>query len=166
MVALSSEQPALTNVNFDISTLGSSAIVPSELLHNGATTKAMPLAKRSRNVEGDDCAEAEKMTKKSAAEEHIEDKTSFMVAERVRSTGLGAEEAGEIDKKEENNDKVGEINQVLKTKSSLKLKVKTKERSRQVRDIELFEVEAWVLKVVASLRPTFRKKCRKQSRIT
>ena len=40
-----------------------------------------------------------------------------MVVEHVRSTGFGDEEAGKIDKKEEDSDKVGEINQVLKAKS-------------------------------------------------
>ena len=73
MVALSSEQPALTSVSVDSSTLGGSAIVPSEFLHSGATTKAMPPAKRSRSVEDDGSSEVEKIGKKSAAEEHIED---------------------------------------------------------------------------------------------
>ena len=51
-----------------------------------------------------------------------------MVAEPVRATGFGDEEGGEIDKKEEDDDKVGEINQVPKTKSIVKPKAKAKRR--------------------------------------
>ena len=50
-----------------------------------------------------------------------------MVAEPVRSTGFGDEKVGEIDKKEkEDGDKVGDLNQVTKAKSSLKPKAKAK----------------------------------------
>ena len=72
VVALSSERPALTNVSVDSTMLEGSAIVPSESPHSGAMTKATTFAKRSRNVEDDGRAEAENMTKTSAAEEHIE----------------------------------------------------------------------------------------------
>ena len=64
----------MTNVSVDSSMLGGSAIVPSEFLHSGATTKAMPFTKRSRNVEDDGRSEVEKITKTSATEEHIEEK--------------------------------------------------------------------------------------------
>ena len=78
MVAFSSEQPTLTSVSVDSLTLGGSAIVPSELLHCGATTRATPLATRSRNVEDDGHADAEDITKKSAAEGHIKDNATFI----------------------------------------------------------------------------------------
>ena len=51
--------------------------MPSEFLHSGATTKAMPLAKRSRSVEDDGRSEVEEIGQESAAEEHIEDKTTL-----------------------------------------------------------------------------------------
>ena len=58
VVALSNEQSTLMNVSVDSSMLEGSAIVPSESLHSGVTTKVIPLAKRSRNVEDDGRAEA------------------------------------------------------------------------------------------------------------
>ena len=78
MVTLSSERPVLTNVDVGSSMLGGSASVLSEFLHSGATTKSIPLAKRSRSVEDDGRSEAEKITKKSTAEEHIKDKATSM----------------------------------------------------------------------------------------
>ena len=60
----------------------------------------VPLTKRSWSIEDDGRAEAEKITRKSSAEEHIEDNAAFMVAEPVRSTGFGDKKVGEIDKKE------------------------------------------------------------------
>ena len=78
VVALSSERPVLTNVSVDNSMLGGSAIVLSEPFHSGATTKAMPIAKRSRSVEDDGRSETEKMTKKNAAEEYIEDNATII----------------------------------------------------------------------------------------
>ena len=82
VVALSSEQHVLTNASVDSSMLGGSVIVPSEFLHSGATTKGMPLAKRSRNVEHDDRSEEEKIGKTSATEKHIEDKAIFIAVAR------------------------------------------------------------------------------------
>ena len=55
----------------------------------------MSLAKRSRNVEDDGRAEAEKIAKKSAAEEHIEDNAIFIVAVPVRSMCLCGDKFGE-----------------------------------------------------------------------
>ena len=69
--------------------------MPSELLNSGATARATSLAKRSRSVEDDGRADAEKITKKSAAEEHIEDNATFIVAEPVRSTGFDGDKFGE-----------------------------------------------------------------------
>ena len=123
VVALSSEQSTLMHVSVGSSMLEGSAIVPSESLHSGAMTKVIPLTKRSRNVEDDGRAEAEKMIKKNAAGEHIED--NFVIAEHVRFTGFGDEKVGEIDEKvgeidekeKGDGDEVGEMNQVLKTKS-------------------------------------------------
>ena len=98
--ALSSDQRVMDNTSVDSSMPGGLAIAPSEFLHSGATTKATPLAKRSRSVEDDGRSEVENTGKKSAAEEHIDDKETEMVPEPVRSTGFGDDKFGETQKTE------------------------------------------------------------------
>ena len=86
-VALSSEQPTSINVGVDSFLLEVSAIVLSESLHSGSRTKVIPFAKRSRSVEDDGRAEAEKITRKSAAEEHVEDNATFSICIRTERVG-------------------------------------------------------------------------------
>ena len=115
--------------------------MPSEFLHSGATTKAIPFTKRSRNMEDDGRSVAEKITRKSASEEQTENNVSSTafgdekvgevdgeVGDIDEKGGESDENVGETEEKKEGGDDDGGISKALNTTSSLKKKAKNEKK--------------------------------------